>query len=70
MDIEQDDSNWLDPVKCTGNAVELGYQKCECENGTSFSAEEVQERQAIVAPFSPQPVEGGFVPLNNIYERI
>ena len=70
MSPEQDEPNWLAPVKTSGNAVELGYQKCEVEPGTSFSYEESSERMATVAPMMPKPVEGGFVPLNNVFERI
>lgn len=67
---EQDDYNWLEPVKTSGNAIELGYQTCEVEAGTCFSTHEMMERNMKVAPMMPEPVEGGFVPLNNIYERI
>ena len=51
-------------------ALEDGYVKVETQEGTHFSDENVNARQARVAPYNPQPVEGGFVPLNNIYERI
>ena len=67
---EQDDENWLAPVKCSGNAAELGYVKCEVEAGTRFSEHEMMERGRKVMPMMPEPVEGGFVPLNNVYERI
>ena len=70
MSPEQDEPNWLAPVKTSGNAVELGYQKCEVEQGTHFAYEETAERASKVSPMMPEPVEGGFVPLNNVFERI
>ncbi len=68
--VEHDDANWLKPVKCSGNAIEDGYVKCEVEPGSYHSAHETAERMAKVAPYDPQPVAGGFVPLNNVFDRI
>lgn len=65
-----DDEYSLRPVKTYGNALENGYVNCEVEAGTCHSTHEMSERSAKIAPFMPAPVEGGFVPLNNIYERI
>ena len=67
---EQDDENALKPVKTSGNAMVDGYVKCEVEPGTCFSADEMAQRQATVAPYMPEPAEGGFVPLNNVFDRI
>jgi hypothetical protein len=65
-----DDEYSLAPVKTYGNGLENGYVNCEIEAGTCFSMHEMAERSAKTAPYMPEPVEGGFIPRNNIYERI
>ena len=68
--IDTDDNSELDHVPVSGNAMVDGYTKVAVEPGTSHCQEEVDERMQRIAPFSAEPVEGGFVNRNNIYERI
>lgn len=51
-------------------SLEQGFQRLKPEYGTNFCNTEVREREAFVAPYDPQPVEGGFLPRNNIFNRM
>ena len=51
-------------------SLEDGFQRLKPDYGTKYCNEEVRERDAFVAPFDPQPVEGGFIPRNNIFNRM
>ena len=53
-----------------GYSLDAGYEKVTPHYGTRFCSEEVQERNAKIQPFNAEPVEGGFIPLNNVFDRI
>ena len=55
---------------CEPFSIEDGFQRCKPKYATHFCNEDVQERMELVAPLDPKPVEGGFIPLNNVFNRI
>ena len=55
---------------CEPFSIEDGFQRCKPKYATNFCNEDVQERSELVTPMDPKPVEGGFIPLNNVFNRI
>ena len=55
---------------CDPFSIEDGFQRLKPYGATNFSTDDVRERMNNVMPMDPQPVEGGFVPLNNVFNRI
>ncbi len=60
----------MSDVKSEPFSIEDGFQRCTSEYATNFCNEKVQKRMDVIAPLDPKPVKGGFVPLNNIFNRI
>ena len=54
----------------TSASLAQGYEKIKPDYATNFGAEERRERDSKIMPWDAQPVEGGFVPLNNVFDRI
>ena len=69
-EAEKPDEGLKDDFTCGAFSLEAGFMRCKPENHGNFSAEEVREREQMVAPFDPQPVEGGFIPRNNVFNRM
>ena len=52
-------------------SLDQGYEKITPTWATNFSSNsEQRQKRRNVDGLNPQPVEGGFIPLNNVLERL